>query len=71
MYFQTALAMMVNAEALSTFQTVYEAPNTFAQENITAVAFLPNLQQGMTKRHLQRILKVNWINENPRLFIYV
>lgn len=62
---------MVNTEALSAFQTVYETPNTFPQENITAVALLLNLQQGMTKCHLQKVLKVNWINESHRLFIYV
>lgn len=56
---------MVNTEALSAFQT----PNTFPQENITAAVFLLNLQQEITKCHLQKILKVNWINESARLFI--
>lgn len=52
---------MVNTGALSTFQTVYEAPNTCPQENITAVVFLLN------QCYLQKVLKVNEINESPRL----
>lgn len=60
---------MVNTEALSTFQTVYEAPNTLPQENITAAVFLLNLQQEITKCHLQKVLKVNWINDSSKLFI--
>lgn len=65
------LILMVTTEAPSTFQTVYEAPNIFLQENITAAVFLLSLQQWMTKYHLEKILKVNGITESPWLFLYV